>query len=152
PLESVVEKDWSAMLAVNLTGYLTASQAFGRSMLARNSGALIHIASIAGSEPQPASGAYSASKAAIVMMSRQLAYEWGPRRVRSNCVSPGLVMTPMSAPFYADEQTRTKREAMVPLRRIAVPEDMANVALFLASERASYVTGQDIVVDGGLSQ
>lgn len=151
-LESVSEADWSAMLSVNLTGYLTASQAFGRGMLARGEGALIHIASIAGSQPQPASGAYSASKAATTMMSRQLAYEWGPRGVRSNCVSPGLVLTPMSAAFYADPEIKARREAMVPLRRIATPEDMADVALFLASSRASYVTGQDIVVDGGLSQ
>lgn len=151
-LETISEADWSAMLAVNLTGYLTAAQAFGRGMLARGHGALVHIASISGSQPQPASGAYSASKAATVMMSRQLAYEWGPRGVRSNCVSPGLVMTPMSAAFYADPKVKARREAMVPLRRIATPEDMADVALFLASPRASYVTGQDIVVDGGLSQ
>ncbi len=67
-LESVSEADWSAMLAVNLTGYLTASQAFGKGMLARGRGALVHVASIAGSEPQPASGAYSASKAATLML------------------------------------------------------------------------------------
>ncbi len=151
-LESVSEADWSAMLAVNLTGYLTAAQAFGKGMLARGRGALVHVASIAGSQPQPASGAYSASKAATLMLSRQLAYEWGPRGVRSNCVSPGLVLTPMSAAFYADPEIKARREAMVPLRRIASPQDMADVALFLASDRAAYVTGQDVVVDGGLSQ
>jgi NAD(P)-dependent dehydrogenase (short-subunit alcohol dehydrogenase family) len=151
-LDTLSEADWSAMLAVNLTGYLTASQAFGRGMLARGRGAIVHIGSIAGSQPQPASGAYSASKAATVMLSRQLACEWGPRGVRSNCVSPGLVMTPMSAAFYADPDIKAKRESMVPLRRIATPQDMADATLFLASDRASYVTGQDIVVDGGLSQ
>ena len=151
-LADVATADWSAMLAVNLTGYLTAAQAFGRGMLARGRGSLVHIASIAGSQPQPASGAYSASKAATLMMSRQLAQEWGPRGVRSNCVSPGLVLTPMSAAFYADPDVKARREAMVPLRRIAAPQDMADVALFLASDRAGYVTGQDIVVDGGLSQ
>ncbi|WP_151719506.1 SDR family NAD(P)-dependent oxidoreductase [Gemmobacter serpentinus] len=151
-LESVATADWAAMLAVNLTGYLAAAQAFGRGMLARGRGSLVHIASIAGSQPQPASGAYSASKAATLMMSRQLAAEWGPRGVRSNCVSPGLVMTPMSAAFYADPDVKARREAMVPLHRIATPQDMADVALFLASDRAGYVTGQDIVVDGGLSQ
>jgi len=151
-LDVISEADWSAMLSVNLTGYLTASQGFGRSMLERGKGAIVHIASIAASQPQPSSGAYSASKAATVMLSRQLAFEWGPRGVRSNCVSPGLVNTPMSAAFYADPDVRTKREAMVPLRRIGDPQDMADVALFLASPRASYVNGQDIVVDGGLSQ
>lgn len=151
-LESLSQADWSAMLAVNLTGYLAASQAFGRAMLARCDGAIVHVASISGTQPQPASGAYSASKAATLMLSRQLAFEWGPRGVRSNCVSPGLVQTPMSAAFYADAEIKAKREAMVPLRRIADPQDMADVVLFLASPRAAYVTGQDIVVDGGLSQ
>lgn len=151
-LDTLAEADWSAMLAVNLTGSLAASQAFGRGMLARGRGSIVHIASIAASQPQPASGAYSASKAALAMLSRQLAYEWGPRGVRSNCVSPGLVMTPMSAAFYADPEVRAKRESMVPLRRIATPEDVADVTLFLASDRASYITGQEMVVDGGLSQ
>lgn len=151
-LESVAEADWSAMLSVNLTGYLATSQAFGKGMIARGDGALVHVASIAGTQPQPASGAYSASKAAILMLSRQLAYEWGPKGIRSNTVSPGLVRTPLSEPFYRDEAVKAKREAMVPLRRIATPQDMADVALFLASHRASYVSGQDIVVDGGLSQ
>lgn len=151
-LAEVSPADWQAMLAVNLGGYLAAAQAFGRAMLARGRGALVHVASIAGSHPQPGSGAYSASKAATVMLSRQLAQEWGPRGLRSNCLSPGLVLTPMSQAFYADPAIRARRAAMVPLGRIATPEDMADVALFLASDRAGYVTGQDIVVDGGLSQ
>ncbi|PZO65824.1 MAG: 2-deoxy-D-gluconate 3-dehydrogenase [Paracoccus denitrificans] len=152
PLESVAEADWSAMLRINLTGYLLMSQAFGKAMLARGQGALVHIASIAGTQPQPLSGAYSASKAATLMMSRQLAQEWGPRGVRSNCVSPGLVMTPLSAAFYADAAVKARREEMVPMNRIATPDDMTDATLFLASPRASYITGQDIVVDGGLSQ
>lgn len=152
PLDSVSPEDWSMMLSVNLTGYMLAAQAFGRGMVAKGAGALVHVASVAASQPQPASGAYSASKAAILMLSRQLAYEWGPKGVRSNTLSPGLVRTPLSEAFYTDPETKTRREAMVPLRRIATPDDMADVALFLASPRASYVTGQDIVVDGGLTQ
>ncbi|MBP1847791.1 NAD(P)-dependent dehydrogenase (short-subunit alcohol dehydrogenase family) [Rhizobium petrolearium] len=152
PLDSVSPADWSMMLSVNLTGYMLAAQAFGKGMVARGAGVLVHVASVAGSEPQPASGAYSASKAAILMLSRQLAYEWGPKGIRSNTLSPGLVRTPLSEAFYADDTTRQRREAMVPLRRIATPDDMADVALFLASPRASYVTGQDVVVDGGLTQ
>jgi NAD(P)-dependent dehydrogenase (short-subunit alcohol dehydrogenase family) len=86
------------------------------------------------------------------MLSRQLAYEWGPLGVRSNVVSPGLVITPLSEAFYQDAEVRRAREERVPVGRIGKPEDMADAALFLASARAGYVNGQEIVVDGGLSQ
>lgn len=151
-LEILSLSDWNAMLQVNLTGSLLCAQAFGRPMLEQGAGAVVHVASIAGSHPQGLSGAYSATKAAVAMMSRQMAFEWGPRGVRSNVVSPGLVRTPLSEGFYAAPGVTERREAVVPLRRIGVPGDMASAVLFLASDRASYVTGQDIVVDGGFSQ
>ena len=152
PLETVSLADWDELLRINLTGYLLCAQAFGRDMLARGAGVLVHVASIAGSEPQGMSGAYSASKAAVAMLSRQLAFEWGPRGIRSNAVSPGLVRTPLSESFYQAPGVKERREAVVPLRAIGRPLDIANVIVFLASSRAGYVTGQDIVVDGGLSQ
>jgi NAD(P)-dependent dehydrogenase (short-subunit alcohol dehydrogenase family) len=144
--------DWNAQIAVNLTGYLLCAQAFGRAMLARGQGALVHITSIAASEPQPFSGAYSVTKAGVAMLSRQLAYEWGPKGVRSNALAPGLVRTPMSEAFYQAPGVAERRAGMLPIRRVATPKDMADVALWLCSERSSYVTGQEIVVDGGLAQ
>lgn len=152
PLDNVTPEDWSAMLQVNLTGSLLVAQAFGRQMMEKGAGAIVQIASISASQPQPMSGAYSASKAAVAMMVRQLAQEWGPRGVRVNTVSPGLVLTPMSQAFYVDPSVKEAREALVPSGRIGTPEDMANAALFLASDKANYITGQEIVVDGGLSQ
>lgn len=149
-LDTLDPADWQAQLDVDLTGCLRTAQAFGAGMLARGSGALVHISSIAGSTVQPASGAYSTAKAALIMLSHQLAVEWGPRGVRSNVVSPGLVEAPMSAAFYAVPGVREKREAFVPSRRIGRPEDTAAAVVFLASTRASYINGEEIVVDGGL--
>ena len=151
-LETVSPADWNELLQINLTGYLLCAQAFGRDMLVRGSGAMVHIASIAGSQPQGMSGAYSASKAGVAMLSRQLAFEWGPRGIRSNSISPGLIRTPLSESFYQAPGVTQRREAVVPLRAIGRPLDIANVAVFLASSRAGYISGQDIVVDGGLSQ
>jgi NAD(P)-dependent dehydrogenase (short-subunit alcohol dehydrogenase family) len=151
-LDAVEIATWERMLAVNLTGYLRCAQGFGAAMLARGAGALVHVGSISGSHQQGFSNAYSASKAGVSMLSRQLAFEWGPRGVRSNVVSPGLVRTPLSEAFYADAATKAAREAMVPLRRIGRVEDIAEAVLFFASDRAGYISGQEVIVDGGYGQ
>jgi NAD(P)-dependent dehydrogenase (short-subunit alcohol dehydrogenase family) len=149
PLATVSLENWNHLLAVNLTGYLLCAQAFGKAMIERGRGAIVHTASIAGSQAQGFSGAYSVSKAGVLMLSRQLAVEWGPHGVRSNVMSPGLVRTPMSEPFYQDPQVLQRRSAAIPLGRIGTPDDMAQTVLFLASDRASFVNGQEIIVDGG---
>jgi NAD(P)-dependent dehydrogenase (short-subunit alcohol dehydrogenase family) len=151
PLDSVSIEKWNEVLAVNLTGYLIAAQAFGAEMLKAGRGSIIHIASIAGTNTQPRSGAYSASKAGVLQLSKQLAVEWGPHGVRSNAILPGLIRTPLSAAFYENKEFEEKRKALVPARRIGEPDDIAQVALFLASDRAGYVNGAEILVDGGLN-
>lgn len=151
-LEHVALEDWELMMRVNVTGYMLCAQQFGRGMLARGKGALVHIASIAATQPQAFSGAYSAGKAAVSMLSRQLAFEWGAKGVRSNCVSPGMIRTPLSEAFYQVPGILEKRAAIVPARRVGEPKDITDAALFLASPRAAYITGQEIVVDGGFSQ
>ena len=142
-------EEWNLLLPVNLTGYLLCSQAFGKAMIERGRGAIVHTASIAGSNAQGFSGAYSVSKAGVLMLSRQLAVEWGPHGVRSNVMSPGLVRTPMSESFYQAPGVAERRAAAIPVGRIGTPEDMAEVVLFLASDRAGFVNGQEIIVDGG---
>jgi NAD(P)-dependent dehydrogenase (short-subunit alcohol dehydrogenase family) len=149
PLATVRLEDWNLLLAVNLTGYLLCARAFGKAMIERGRGAIVHTASIAGSNAQGFSGAYSVSKAGVLMLSKQLEVEWGPHGVRSNAVSPGLVRTPMRERFYQDANVTERRAAVIPLGRIGSPDDMAQVALFLASDRAGFVNGQEIIVDGG---
>jgi NAD(P)-dependent dehydrogenase (short-subunit alcohol dehydrogenase family) len=151
-LDTLSLAEWNAVLSVNLTGYFLCAQAFGRQMRKLGHGSLVHVASIAGSHAQGHSGAYSVSKAGVVMLSRQLAGEWGPQGIRSNVVSPGLVVTPMSQSFYDTPGVTERRTAVVPARRIGMPQDIADAILFLASDRSSYVNGDEIIVDGGYTQ
>jgi len=152
PLASLPLSEWNAMLAVNLTGYFTCAQMFGGQMFGHGRGSIVHIASIAARQPQGLSGAYSVGKAGVVMLSRQMALEWGPRGIRSNVVSPGLIRTPLSEKFYQQPGAADRRAAIVPTRRIGTPCDIADAVLFLASDRAGYVNGDEITVDGGFSQ
>ena len=148
-LETLSLAEWNAVLSVNLTGYFLCAQIFGRQMRKLGRGSLLHVASIAGSHAQGHSGAYSVSKAGVIMLSRQLASEWGPQGIRSNVVSPGMVITPMSQSFYDTPGVTERRTAVVPTRRIGMPQDIADAILFLASDRSSYVNGDEITVDGG---
>jgi glucose 1-dehydrogenase len=138
PLDSVSIADWNMVLGVNLTGYLLCSRAFYK-QLVRTQGALVHIASISANFPQTNSGAYSAAKAGVLLLSRQLAAEWGPHGIRSNTICPGMIRTPLSAKFYEEPGFEARRAAMTANRRIGEPDDIANVAAFLASPRAAYV-------------
>jgi NAD(P)-dependent dehydrogenase (short-subunit alcohol dehydrogenase family) len=143
--------DWNQVLAINLTGYLLCARAFGAPMRAAGLGSIVHVASISGLFPQSGSGAYSASKAGVLALSRQLAVEWGPQGVRSNAICPGMIRTALSAKFYEEPGFEAKRAAMTASRRIGEPQDIANVALFLASPRAGYVNGAELLVDGGMA-
>ena len=150
PLASVSVAEWNAVLAVNLTGYLLCARAFGQDMLDAGRGSLVHVASVSALHPQTASGAYSASKAGVLLLSRQLAAEWGPRGVRSNVICPGMIRTALSAKFYEEPGFEQRRAAATASRRIGEPHDIAQPALFLASERSAYMNGAELVVDGGL--
>jgi len=151
-LDTLSLAEWNAVLSVNLTGYFLCAQIFGSQMRAQKRGSLVHVASIAGSHAQGKSGAYSVSKAGVIMLSRQLASEWGPDGVRSNVVSPGMVITPMSQAFYDTPGVTERRSAVTPLRRVGMPQDIADAVTFLASDRSSYVNGDEIIVDGGYTR
>lgn len=144
--------EWEDLLKVNLTGYFLLARTFTPHLVASGNGAMVHIASISSTNPQGSSGAYSVSKAGVVIMSKQLAFELGSKGVRSNTVSPGLVRTPMTEAYYQVGDVAQRRDAAVPVGRVAKPEDIADIVTFLASDRARYLTGADIVADGGFSQ
>jgi NAD(P)-dependent dehydrogenase (short-subunit alcohol dehydrogenase family) len=141
---------WEHGLSINLTGQYLCSRVFGELMIASGGGAIVHVGSIAAELPQPNGLDYSAAKAAIVALSRQIAVEWGDKGVRSNVVNPGPVVTPMTAKLNADPEVLAKREAMTAIKRLGTPQDIANIVAFLASDRSGYVTGSEIMATGGL--
>ncbi|GHF44924.1 SDR family NAD(P)-dependent oxidoreductase [Seohaeicola zhoushanensis] len=151
PLEALEMDAWQRQMNVNVGGYLRCAQAF-RASRAAGAGAIVNIASIAGRNAQPRSGGYAMGKAAILMLSQQMAVEWGAEGIRTNSVSPGLFRTPLTERFYEDPQDRARREEVVPLRRIGAAEELADAVVYLGSARASYVNGAEIIVDGGFSQ
>lgn len=149
-LDQLSSGDWKDLIDVNLTGYFHCAQAFGALMRATGGGAIVNLASISAFEPQPYSGAYSVSKAGIAMLSRNIAIEWGEFGIRSNVVAPAMIRTQMTEVIYSDPDVVAKRCQMVPLRRIGNIDDVADAVLFLASERSRYISGQEILIDGGL--
>jgi NAD(P)-dependent dehydrogenase (short-subunit alcohol dehydrogenase family) len=153
PLLSADLKQWDQLLSVNLTGALLCTRAFaGQMVAAGRRGSVVNVTSICGHLPLPQSGAYSVSKAGLLMMTRMLSLELAEHGIRCNSVSPGLVRTPATEVAYADAKVAAARGQMVPSGRVADAADLANVIAFVASDRAAYINGQDILVDGALSQ
>lgn len=142
-------EDWDQVINVNVRGALMCIQNFMEQMNAVGGGAIVNIASIAAHHPQTYSGAYSPSKAAVAMISKQVAAEIGEHNIRSNVICPGMIKTALSAAFYAQPGISEAREGLTANRRIGVPSDISNAAVFLLSERASYINGAELVVDGG---
>jgi NAD(P)-dependent dehydrogenase (short-subunit alcohol dehydrogenase family) len=144
-------EDFRRVLDVNLTGAFIMSREVGRRMAARGSGAIVNITSLNAVAPSPDAGAYPAAKAGLATLTQHMALVLGPKGVRVNAVGPGFVNSGMSAPIYADPEVEVTRGATVPARRIGLAEDVADAVLFLASDRASYILGQHLMVDGGVS-
>ena len=151
PLAELPLEGWERVMNVNLrAAWLMAKAAHGALRDAR--GQIVAVASMSGVNPQPGMGAYSVSKAGLIMLTRLMAQEWAVDGLRVNCVSPGMVLTPMTEANYSDQDFRQRREAMCPIPRIAAAEqDIAGVVCFLLSGDAGYMTGQNLLADGGLS-
>jgi gluconate 5-dehydrogenase len=153
PAEDMPIDKWREVVDVNLTGTWLFSQAAGRHMLERGSGSIINIASISGLKGSMGLGAsiagYAASKAGVMGLTRELAGRWGARGIRVNAVAPGFFPSRMTERLLA--RIQKEYEAGVPLGRIGRAGELKGVVLFLASEASSYITGQTIVVDGGVT-
>jgi len=149
-IEKAREEDWDRVMAVNVKGVLLCCQAVGRRWIAGGTrGAIVNIASIAGRMPEVNGAAYSPSKAAVLVLTRLLAVEWARYGIRVNSLSPGPVMTPLQHAAYPTPELLAARNRAIPMNRHGTPEEIASLAVFLASDDAAYVTGADFAADGG---
>ena len=149
PTINFEEEDWNAIIDTNLTGTLRACQVFGKHMLARESGSIINIASLSTFVALNEVAAYSASKAAVGSLTKSLAVEWSRLGVRVNAIAPGVFRTALNTKLL--DETERGREFLIrtPMKRFGNVEELAGAAIFLASDAASFVSGEIIAVDGG---
>lgn len=152
PLLDLSADDFRAVLDVNLAGTFICARAVARRIIAEGGGgAIVNITSMNGVQAGPNAGAYGSTKAGIALLTQQMAIEWGAHGIRVNAVAPGLIDGGMSEPIYADPEVRRARESKVPLGRLGVCDDVADAVLFLGSPESSYITGQNLLVDGGVT-
>ncbi|MFH0917776.1 MAG: 3-oxoacyl-[acyl-carrier-protein] reductase, partial [Candidatus Omnitrophota bacterium] len=140
--------EWDAVIDVNLKGSFNCIKAVARPMIKQRSGRIINIASIIGIIGNPGQANYSASKAGIIALTKTAAKELASRNINVNAIAPGFIQTDMTAKLAED--IKEKMKEAIPLNKLGSPEDIASASLFLASADSSYITGQTIVVDGGM--
>lgn len=147
-LEKIPEADWKRAFDINVNGTFFCTQVFGVEMFGRG-GFIVNISSTSGLEPGKHTGAYSATKAAILMITKQTAIQWGEHNVRCNSVCPGLLLTDINRAFYEKPGVYESRVGAIPLGKLGEVEDIANAVFFLSSPEAQYINGANVVVDGG---
>jgi NAD(P)-dependent dehydrogenase (short-subunit alcohol dehydrogenase family) len=149
PIGSASDLDWDRTMTVNVRSILWLTSLVIPGMAERCDGSVIIVSSIAGLRGNKALGLYGLSKAASAQLARNLAVEWGPSNVRVNAISPGVIETQFARPMLDDPAVMARRIALTPLRRVGQPEEIAAVALLLASAAGAFMTGQNVLVDGG---
>lgn len=149
PSAKTTDRDWKLVMDVNLRGAHLLAAHVAPGMAEHGEGSVILMSSIAGLRGNGAIGLYGLSKAALAQLARNLAVEWGPRGVRANAISPGLIRTPLAASMLGNEAFMRQRLAATPLRRVGEPDEVAGAVVFLASRAGGFVNGHNLVVDGG---
>ncbi len=143
------EEDWQMVMDINLKGSFLCTQKVFKYMMRNRYGCIINIASVIGITGNSGQANYAASKGGLIAFTKSCAKEFGSRNIRVNAVAPGFIETEMTATL--SPETRTEYAKAIPLQKMGLPQDVANVCLFLASEAGNYITGQTIAVDGGLT-
>ena len=150
PMAGITDEQFRKVLDNNILANHWLIQMVAPEMIARKDGAIVIVSSIGGMTGSPALGAYNISKAADFQLARTLAAEYGPHGVRVNCIAPGLIKTDFAKALWQNPTIAKAFNAVIPLARMGEPEDIAGAAVFLASKAGAYMTGQSIIVDGGL--
>ena len=151
PVDQVAREDWEWVFSVNATGVLLGMKHAIPAMRLHRAGSIVNVASIYAMIGSPFGTAYHASKGAVRALTRAAAIQYAPEGIRVNGVYPGFVESPMTREFHARPGVREERAARTPLGRLAVPEDIAPGILYLASDESSFVTGSELVIDGGVT-
>jgi NAD(P)-dependent dehydrogenase (short-subunit alcohol dehydrogenase family) len=145
----VAQRDWDTTIAINLSGVYYGCKHAAERMAAQGGGSIINISSILGLVGIGMEDPYVAAKHGVVGLTRNFAISYGPRSVRVNCINPGWIETPMTAPLRQAGDFLRQMEAQTPLGRVGQPDEVAKAALFLASDESSFVTGAPLIIDGG---
>ncbi len=140
---------WDKIMDVNVKGYFNVAKACAASMKKRGGGKIINVASIAGKAPMPGMGVYCVSKAAVLMLTEVLATELAAQNIQVNAIAPGFVKTKFSGALWQNEAIYTAVTAAIPQKRMAEPEELTGIALYLAAAASSFTTGSTFVIDGG---
>lgn len=149
PFAELDMADYAQVMTLNLRSQIVLCNLALPHIAARGGGAVVLVSSLSGLRGNGRINAYALSKAGVAQLARNLAVEWGPRNVRVNAISPGFIATELSGPLIADKDFMARRMAMTPLRRPGTPAEVAGAAIFLASPAGAFVTGHNLVVDGG---
>jgi len=148
-LHEMSEEDWDKIIDINLKGVFLGSKKVIPGMIEQGKGKIINTASIAGLVGFAQSGAYCASKGGIIALTKEMALEYAPKKINVNCIAPGVIKTAMTKKMIADPATKKSLEGNTPYPRLGEPEDIAQAAVYLASDESDFVNGEVLVVDGG---